>query len=631
MKQLSILIAITACAFNTSFAQLQLGSDTVVCSNDPITLKVNATNMFSSQTYSVTSIPSLPLPFVGTSVSMTDDDVVGPIAIGFDFCFMGSTYNQFYIGSNGWISFSPNQPTTYSSHSIPSTNSDVPKNSIMGVWQDWHPGLGGDIKYTTVGTAPFRRLIVSFVNIPMYSCNSSLGTFQFVLYESTNWIDNTLINKPNCPTWQGGLGTQGLHNAAGTVAYSLPNRNSSSFTAVNEAVRFAPNAPLPLTNVAWYDDANNLLGHGDSLVFTPTTSTSFSVSTSTCGGSLLTDTIRIDYLELANTKQDVQCYGDTSGTIEVTPNLTDQLISYELADRGQQVIDTKLAQTGQAVFSNLPVGRYYLSSTLVNAGGCNIIDTFDITQPDSLQLISYFEPDYCNENEGYINVMTIGGAGNYQYNWSNGASTESLQNIGAGTYSLQVLDDNNCIVEEELTLDFVASPEAIFTPSDTNVSLQEAFINFSNGSTNADSYLWDFNDGTTSTNPEPVHRFSDPGIYTVRLTVTNKRGCSDVQYREIKVYDLDFFVPSAFKAGADGINGKFRPVGRTSNFRDYELIIVDRYGKLLFETTDPQKGWNGVNIDSGKPYPQGVYAYQFVFTGTDGFKQVKNGSVTLLY
>jgi hypothetical protein len=136
--------------------------------------------------YTVGNIPYVAQTNTGTSLFMTDDSQQGPFNIGFNFCFYGQTYTQFMVGSNGWISFSPPNPVTFASTPIPTTNPQTPKNCIMGPWQDWHPGLGGQIRYQTVGVAPCRKLIVSWIGVPMFSCTLNQGTFHIVIYESTN-------------------------------------------------------------------------------------------------------------------------------------------------------------------------------------------------------------------------------------------------------------------------------------------------------------------------------------------------------------------------------------------------------------------------------------------------------------
>jgi hypothetical protein len=74
---------------------------------------------------------------------LEDDTYSKPLDIGFAFCFLGVQYTQCYIGSNGWLSFGgPGAlATTFTSEAIPSTDPDVPKNCIMGPWQDWYPTI----------------------------------------------------------------------------------------------------------------------------------------------------------------------------------------------------------------------------------------------------------------------------------------------------------------------------------------------------------------------------------------------------------------------------------------------------------------------------------------------------------
>ena len=234
---------------------------------NPSTITANQTN-----TYSVTNIPFAPFPNTGPTVVLSDDSQAGPFPIGFTFCFFGNTYTQFYIGSNGWIAFTPGQPNTFASASIPSGAGNVPKNCIMGPWQDWHPGIGGGpyIRYQTQGTAPCRRLVVSWTNCPMFSCTSTLGTFQIVIYEGTNLIENHITNKPNCPSWAGGTAVQGIHNIGGTIGITVPGRNSTAWTTTNNSHRYSP-AGAPVNPVlTWFAVGNPVaLGTGPTLTVTP--------------------------------------------------------------------------------------------------------------------------------------------------------------------------------------------------------------------------------------------------------------------------------------------------------------------------------------------------------------------------
>ena len=231
---------------------------------------VGGSNPNQTTNYSVTNIPYATQTNTGTSITMSDDSQQGPIPIGFNFCFYGSTYTQFYIGSNGWVSFSGGQPTTFTSQSLPTTNALVPKNCIMGPWQDWHPGLGGQIRYQTTGVAPCRKLTVSWIGVPMFSCTGNQGTFHIVIYESTNYIENYIQSKPSCLSWQGGTSVEGVHNATGLSSVTVPGRNSTVWTANNDAWRWTPSGPAVIPILTWYQVGNPVaIGIGPTINVTP--------------------------------------------------------------------------------------------------------------------------------------------------------------------------------------------------------------------------------------------------------------------------------------------------------------------------------------------------------------------------
>lgn len=174
----------------------------------------------------------------GTVVPASDDVVLGPYNIGFSFTFFGNTYTQFYICSNGWIGFTAGQTNGYTAQYIP--NASAPKNVIMADWEDLFPG-SANIYYQTIGSAPNRKLVVSFNNCPHYSCRTTFYSFQFVLYETTNVIDLNMLAKPLCG---GNNATQGLINLTGTVCVPTNNRNASTWSiSTPETVRFTPSTP----------------------------------------------------------------------------------------------------------------------------------------------------------------------------------------------------------------------------------------------------------------------------------------------------------------------------------------------------------------------------------------------------
>lgn len=244
------------------------------------------------------SIPYNPMPFSGgtaidpgfisgqCSASAHDDCWAGPFDIGFTFCFLNVDYTQFYVGSNGWISFSlPNNGwNNYTPDTLPNSSNNTPKNCIMAPWQDWFPGVGGvgnNIYYYTSGTAPDRKCVVYWLNCPMYSCTTTYGTFQIVLNEQNSIIENNIQLKPACPGYQGNKATQGVQNATGTVAFIATGRNNSSWTASNESTRFVPGG------MTWYIGGypgGTPVGYTPTINVSPAITTTYTGVAEVCGG-----------------------------------------------------------------------------------------------------------------------------------------------------------------------------------------------------------------------------------------------------------------------------------------------------------------------------------------------------------
>ena len=218
-----------------SFAQCSVNvNDTLLCHpGDAMFISPDVSGYCKTLNYEVSTIPfqeyTLLQPY---SVFMTDDDVMGPFAIGFDFKFFGNTYNQFFLGSNGWISFSAGQTISFTPKPLPS-NDNVPLNVIMGPWEDWDPSQIGVISFETIGQAPNRVFIASFCGIPMFSCTDICYSSQIKLYETSNIIETHIAEKVLCTSWNGGVAIHALHNEDGTIAHVV--------TGLDGVVRNFPN------------------------------------------------------------------------------------------------------------------------------------------------------------------------------------------------------------------------------------------------------------------------------------------------------------------------------------------------------------------------------------------------------
>jgi len=124
----------------------------------------------------------------GTNVSpaLTDDSFSGLIPIGFTFNFGGTNYTQLRIGSNGWIFFGATSTTW---NNTPVATAPV-NNVLLPYWDDLNPnGVAGRVKYQTLGTAPNRQFVISYLAVPTYP-NTGSNTLQVVLNENGSFRYN---------------------------------------------------------------------------------------------------------------------------------------------------------------------------------------------------------------------------------------------------------------------------------------------------------------------------------------------------------------------------------------------------------------------------------------------------------
>ena len=208
-----------------------------------------------AQVYTVQPIPYAPFPYTGagnTDLNTIDDTYSEVIPIGFPFMFYGTSYTSLVVSTNGYVTFDLSQANQYSVWNItaPVPTPELPANAaIMFPWHDTYPGVynalfPGYIGYATYGLAPYRVFVVSFYKVPMFSCIDSTFTGQLVLQETTNAIDMYIGHKSVCESWNMGQAIQGIQNADGTEALTVPGRNAGAqWTANNEGWRFSPCAP----------------------------------------------------------------------------------------------------------------------------------------------------------------------------------------------------------------------------------------------------------------------------------------------------------------------------------------------------------------------------------------------------
>ena len=184
------------------------------------------------------------------------------VPLGFSFTFHGKTYDKVNVFSNGFLMFGtvPPLPADGFFKGGVIAGASNPNNIIALAWTDWSPELVPDgIRYETRGTAPNRKFILQFNNVPEYASTSKVGAIkpgvgmlmaQVVLYEGSN--DIVMYTNTMNLTNSSNRYTQGIENVDGTQAKydSIQNpttgvwspRVAKFFTNIrltNDAVRFS--------------------------------------------------------------------------------------------------------------------------------------------------------------------------------------------------------------------------------------------------------------------------------------------------------------------------------------------------------------------------------------------------------
>ena len=205
-----------------------------------------------------------------------------------------------------------------------------------------------------------------------------------------------------------------------------------------------------------------------------------------------------------------------------------------------------------------------------------------------------------------------------------------------------------CQLSTQQQIQFYPRAEASFNvlPNEV-IKIPNYTFDFQNTSTGSPiSYLWNFGDGTTSTEVNPSHTYAEVGVYPVRLIVNNLEGCPDTLVRNVEVQTVPgyVYVPNAFEPGSLTPELKyFKPKG--SGIAKYHIRVFNKYGVQLWESTlldengSPLEGWDGTW--NGQPQTQDAYVWTIeakflnksVWKGmkySEGDKPKTTGSIMLI-
>ncbi len=135
----------------------------------------------------------------------------------------------------------------------------------------------------------------------------------------------------------------------------------------------------------------------------------------------------------------INCFGNTTGAIELNTS-------------GGTTPYTFLWSNGATTedISGLLVGTFTV--TIIDNNGCQLIQSFDVTQNPDIVLTGTETNEYCGNVDGSIDLTPTGGSGSFAFNWNNGASTEDISGLNAGNYAVTVIDAFGCTDSAEYSI-----------------------------------------------------------------------------------------------------------------------------------------------------------------------------------
>lgn len=242
------------------------------------------------------------------------------------------------------------------------------------------------------------------------------------------------------------------------------------------------------------------------------------------------------------------------------------------------------------------------------------------------------------------------GALPYTYLWDGKISPWNFikKKLCAGQHQIQVLDSWGCKLDSTYTIDGLPGAKVkiiIEGNEDTTIYIENPVLRFSFKEISPthviEAPVWEFGDGDTAVSFNPEHIYEqaitvtgqNPG-YTLRLHIFNENGCDSIIEKWLPIKVAELKIPSVITPNADGKNDVFlilnenktgsgEDIKITNEYQRMELVIFDRWGRKIYESSNYKSDWEAKGI------PDGSYFY---ILKTIGFYATEShkGSVTIL-
>lgn len=409
---------------------------------------------------------------------------------------------------------------------------------------------------------------------------------------------------------------------------SSPNGDSLYLVCEGDTITLTVNVPGG-SNVEWY---NNSMGTGtpvyvgNPLMISSAQDTVLYVFSNSMSGCLSDTSFRVEVnavnvplVPSGNNQYDV-CIGD-SVSLMVNAAPGEQVDWYD-----------NPSGLGGPVFTGNPLGLalthdtiYYVFSnnSICSSGSALAVNVLVHALPDiSLD----YEDSLCENQPIVFTSLTSSGGGVL---WSTGATTSSIELNSNNIPDTIWVETQTAFGCEDSAMLLNVNPNIFDNPLADFDTLFAVYISgtipfVDSSSSDVVLWHWDFGDGVISTEQNPLHTYETAGEYTVQLIVQNEFGCFDTTFMPINI-DENIKVPNVFSPNGDGYNDNF--IIPISGIKDPKLVIYNRWGLKLFESSGAYLSWDG-RTQAGSNVPHGTYYYIVYGQGVEKYELT--GVVTLV-
>jgi gliding motility-associated-like protein len=443
-----------------------------------------------------------------------------------------------------------------------------------------------------------------------------------------------------------------INNAIQTVTvYPKPNVNfQSTSTCLNQATQFNNQSNIMAGSIIKYRwDFENDGTIDDSTAnpthIYPTAGTQQSrlvaISNSNCINQNINPVI-VHYNPVANFLAPSTCMPASSNFSNLSSSADGTITSYAWDFNGDNFIDNN-QPTPQYIYTQ--VGNYGVKLEVQTQYGCvnTIIKSVYVNATPSALFTAQNNvgcPLLC---VNFTNNSTIG-TGNIvtnQWIFGDNSSPDYTQNpthcYSTGNYNvtLKVVSDSGCVSSSSIPnlVNVYPTPVADFNVTPNEVEITMPLIEVEDKSVGANTIKYLFSDGTVKNTPDFSHTFNTVDAKTVAImqVVSNAYSCKDSIIKLVIIKPAyAIYIPNAFTPNSDGLNDGFRAEG--VGIAQFSLQVFDRWGKLIFESDDINKAWDGSVNGKGDSETTKQEVYVWKAQVVDVLKQQHNmiGHVTLL-